>query len=131
MLNFAFIILACAAALGTFLALVFLRGELAAPPIVVAVHSRAKIFGLVHGGLGATGLIILLTALRAGAIHPAAGFAGFGQAAAWLFGIALLVGLAILALSHGRRGRASLLIAVHATLAISGIVVLMALVLSG
>ena len=54
------------------------------------------------------------------------GAAGFGRIAAWLLGIGLLVGLLILATA--RRGRVSILVAVHATLAISGIVVLMALV---
>jgi hypothetical protein len=130
MLNAVFALLALAAALGAFLALSFMREGKAVP---AAVPPRAGVcrLGLVHGGLGGIGLISLIVALRDGAVHPAAGVAGFGQVAAWLFGGALLFGLAILAMARAGRGRASILIAVHATLAIAGIVVLMAVVLAG
>lgn len=125
MLDLAFVLLLGAATLGSFLALGFLRVHDTVPAIIRALRPHARKLGLFHGGLGAVGLLVLVLALR-GAIHPVVGAAGFGRIAAWLFGIGLLVGLLILATA--RRGRASILVAVHATLAISGIVVLLALV---
>ena len=133
MLDAAFTLLACAASLGAFLALGFLREGDAAPPAARAPRPRLPRLGLVHAGLGGTGLLVLLAALHDHntAIHPAAGVAGFGSIAAALIGIALLFGLSILATARAGRGRASILIAVHATLAISGLVVLIALVSLG
>jgi hypothetical protein len=131
MLNAAFVLLTLAAAIGALLALRHLREGGASPAASGAARPRVRGLGLAHGGLGGTGLLFLLAALRGGAVHPAAGVAGFGQAAAWLLGVALLLGLSVLAMGRGGRGRTSILIAVHATLAISGIVVLMALVVLG
>lgn len=131
MLDVAFALLAFAASLGAFLALGFLREGDASRAVVSALRPRGGRLGLIHGGLGGTGLLFLLAALHGGAIHPAAGVAGFGRIAAWLIGIALLFGLAFLATVRAGRGGASVLIAIHATLAISGIVVLMALALLG
>ncbi|MDE2334716.1 MAG: hypothetical protein KGK10_09285 [Rhodospirillales bacterium] len=132
MLRIAFIVLACAAIVGGGLALGLLGPGGAAPPDrrgrTARLPSRGA--GLAHGALGATGFLVLLVALQEGA--PAGtGAAGFGRIAAWLFGAALLFGLAILGLAHRRRGRTAILVAAHATLAISGIVVLMARVFLG
>ncbi len=131
MLNVAFTLLLLAAVLGGFLALGFIRVGDTAPAVIRALRPYARGLGLVHGGVAAAGLLALIAALRDPAIHAAIGVAGFGLVAAWLFGIALAFGLVILATARRRRGRASLLVAVHATLAISGIVVLMARVLGG
>ena len=125
MLDLAFVVLLAAGMLGSFLALGFLRGGDTVPAMIRAMRPYVGQLALLHGSLGATGLLVLLLALR-GAVHPVVGAAGFGRIAAWLLGIGLLVGLLILATA--RRGRVSILVAVHATLAISGIVVLMALV---
>lgn len=134
MLNIAFILLLGAAALGGVLALGFLR-QASASPMAGSVAARTARrnggLGVVHGTLGAAGFLALLAALRAAGVHQAVGAAGFGRIAAWLVGIALLFGLAILVLARGRRGRVSILLGVHVTLAISGIVVLMGFVVLG
>ncbi len=133
MLQIAFILLACAAALGGLLALGLLRRGRVSPPVWRRPTRRRvrRGFGLLHGALGLAGLVVLLAALRTAGVPAGAGTAGFGRIAAWLLGLALLFGLAILALARGRRGPTAILVAVHATLAISGVVVLMALVLLG
>ncbi|MGH6716764.1 MAG: hypothetical protein ACREDC_11310 [Bradyrhizobium sp.] len=129
MLDVAFALLAFAASLGAFLAL--LHEGYASRAVVSALRPRGRGLGLIHGGLGGAGLLLLLGALYSGTIHPAAGVVGFGVIAAWLIGIALLFGLAILTTVRARRGNPSALIAIHAMLAISGIVVLMALIVLG
>jgi hypothetical protein len=129
MLNIAFGFVAVAASLGAYLALGFMREGRAAKPAAGGVPAGLRGLGLIHGSLGGAGLLVLVAALRAGEVRPAVGFAGFGQVAAWLLGIALLFGLVILGMAQARRGRVSLLLAAHATLAIAGVVVLLALVL--
>ncbi|MGH7093816.1 MAG: hypothetical protein ACREFB_09815, partial [Stellaceae bacterium] len=88
-------IAALAALLGAVLVLPFLRGKATrrAPWPVVAVH----------GAIGATGLAVLLLALRRGLPPSTTGTAGFGPAAALLLAIALLHGLAIAGASLLRR----------------------------
>ena len=76
---------------------------------------------LLHGGLGATGLILLLLVLCRGLPPSTMGTAGFGQAAAVLLSLALLLGLAI---ALFRLRPAGILVAVHAGLAIAGFVIL-------
>lgn len=128
MLDVAFALLAFAAALGAFLAL--LREGDALRAVAKALSRYGRGLGLIHGGLGGTGLLVLLAALYVGAIRPAAGVAGFDVIAAWLLGIAFIFGVSIL--TTLRAGRSpSALIAIHAALAISGVVVLMALVVLG
>jgi hypothetical protein len=129
MLNVAFGFLAIAASLGAYLAVGFMRAGRAGKPASGDVPAGLRGLGLIHGSLGGAGLLVLLAALRAGVVRPAVGFAGFGQVSAWLLGIALVLGLAILGMAQARRGRVSLLLAAHATLAIAGVVVLLALVL--
>ena len=131
MLHVAFALLLLAAVLGGFLALGFIHVNDTAPAVVRALRPHVRALGLVHGGVAAAGLLTLIAALRDPSIHAAIGVAGFGLAAAWLFGIALALGLVILATARRRRGRVSLLVAAHATLAVSGIVMLMARVLGG
>ena len=129
MLDVAFALLALAASLGAFL--VLLREGEALRAVVKALGPYGRGLGLIHGGLGGTGPLVLLAALYSGAIHPAAGVAGFGAIAAWLIGIAFIFGLSILTTVRAGRSSPSALIAIHAALAISGIVVLMALVVLG
>lgn len=122
-LEAAFYILCAAVALGGGLAIHFMRGkELRRPPWPVPA---------VHGVLGAAGLAVLLFVLRRGLPPSAEGTAGFGPAAAVLLGLALAAGLGIaLAACRGRRPP-GLLVAVHASLAIGGFVVLWTVVSLG
>lgn len=131
MLGFAFLVLLAAALLGALLALGFLRAGDDMPTFVAALRPHARGLGLVHGSLAGAGFLLLLAALKWADFNPPVGAQGFGRLAAWLVGAALLVGLAILTLGFARRGKASLLVALHAGIAISGVVVLMARVLLG
>jgi hypothetical protein len=117
-LMLAFYTLCAAAALGAGLAVPYLRGS-ASPPWPL---------GLVHGALGAAGLVALLFVLRHGLPPSAMGTAGFAPAAASLLAIALLLGLVI---GLKRRRPAGVLVAVHASVAIAGFVVLWTVVSLG
>ena len=119
MLIAAFIVLALAVLLGTVLAVLHLRGGAAAPwPI-----------GALHGLLGVSGLIVLILALRGPPRGLDQGVASFGAIGAALIALAALAGGGIL-VTHLRKGRrAGGLIGVHATLAVSGFVVLAAYLL--
>ncbi|HVY15266.1 MAG TPA: hypothetical protein VHB27_08565 [Rhodopila sp.] len=79
--------------------------------------------GMAHGLAGAVGLGLLLLALRGPARGAAEGTGSFGRIAAWLFGGALAVGLAVWA----RRRRGPMLtVLLHTALAVTGWVVLLA-----
>jgi hypothetical protein len=86
---------------------------------------------LVHGALGAAGLAVLLRVWQRGLPASAAGTAGFGPAAAALLGLALVLGLVIAYVAWHRNRPAGLLVAVHASLAIAGFVLLWTLVSLG
>ena len=116
MLNLAFWVLGGAALLGGALALPYLHSGWRRPPSQVR---------LLHGGLGALGLALLLLVLYRGLPPSTMGTAGFGQTAAVLFGLALVLGLAM-ALFRVRP--AGVLVAFHAGLAIGGFAVLWTLV---
>jgi hypothetical protein len=112
-----------AAAGGALLAIPFLRGKDArrAPwPVTLG-----------HGSLGAAGFGVLVAGLWRGVPASGMGTAGFGPGAAVLFGLALALGILIALASFGRRRPAAVLVAVHASLAIAGLVVLWALVSMG
>jgi hypothetical protein len=87
--------------------------------------------GVLHGVLGTIGFAGLLLALRGPTRGEAMGVAGFGQIAAILLGIALLAGVAVLVLRMRRRPIPGLVIGTHATIAVSGIVILAAYALVG
>lgn len=131
MLGFAFLVLLVAAVLGALLALGFLRAGEDMPAFVTALRPHARGLGLVHGSLAGAGFLLLLAALKWADLRPPVGAEGFGHLAAWLVGAALLVGLVILIGGYARRGKTALLLALHAGIAISGVVVLMARVLLG
>jgi len=122
MLQFAFILLLIAGTLGGGLAVWHLRPQVPSPPWLL---------GALHGALGAAGLGLLLLALRGPPRGMATGVAGFGMVAAVLLAVALVAGLAVLAARLRRRGIGGLFIAIHASLAIAGIVILAAYVLAG
>jgi Ca2+/H+ antiporter len=87
--------------------------------------------GASHGTLGVIGLILLLLALRGPPHGEAMGVGPFGRIAAVLIAMALLAGLAILVgrLRHCRVS--SLIIGAHATIAVTGVVILAAYALLG
>ena len=96
------------------LALLYLRGR------------RVRIAGFVHGLVGAAGLLLLVVALQGPRHGDATGVGSFGTMAAVLFGIALVLGVAI-TLSHRRAPRlAPVVIATHASVAIAGYVLFLA-----
>jgi len=75
----------------------------------------------VHGIVGAAGLIALLFTLRGPARGVAAGVGSFGTVSAVLFAAALLTGIALFALRHK-----GIVMAIHAGIAITGYVLLLA-----
>jgi hypothetical protein len=77
--------------------------------------------GIAHGVVGIVGLAVLLLALRGPARGVAAGVGSFGTLAAALFGGAVLTGVALLLLHRG-----GVVMAVHAGIAITGYVLLLA-----
>jgi hypothetical protein len=95
--------------------------------VLAALHLRSgavppkAAFGILHGLLGAVGFATLLLALRGPPRGAAMGVGSFGGIAAALLVLALLAGLVI-----RRRRSPGLLIGTHATIAISGIVILAA-----
>jgi hypothetical protein len=77
--------------------------------------------GIAHGGVGAVGLAILLFALRGPARGVDAGVGSFGFASAALFAGAVLMGIVLLLLR-----RKGVVMAIHAGIAITGYVLLLA-----
>ncbi len=124
MLTLATTLLSIAVALGCGLALWHLAaGE--------RRRSPPRLLGALHGLLGAGGLAALLVLLQGPPRGEAMGVGGFGVAGAVLFGAALVVGLAILALLRRSRTGAAAAIVVHASLAITGFVLFLAWVSIG
>lgn len=77
--------------------------------------------GIAHGTVGAAGLAVLLLALRGPARGVDAGVGSFGIVSAVLFAAALLTGIVLLTLR-----RKGLVMAIHAGIAITGYVLLLA-----
>jgi hypothetical protein len=120
MIDAAFYILSAALVIGAGLAIFYMRGAEAKPPHWIIL--------LAHGGLGAAGLIVLLASLRRGLPATGMGISGFGPAAAGLFALALALGLMLAGASWRNRRPAGALVGAHATCAIAGFVVLLALI---
>jgi hypothetical protein len=121
MLTLAFYVLSAAVLAGAVLAMLHLRATSPAqrPPWVS---------GAVHGVGGVIGLALLLIALRGPPRGVVNGTASFGLQAAVFLGGAIVTGIGIIVLAR-RRGRAtSLMMAVHALLAVTGYVLLAAYV---
>lgn len=120
MMDLAFGLLVAAGMFGGLLAVLYLRG-----PAVKPVHRAAP---LAHGAIGAGGLVLLILAVRYGAVTTGMGTAGFAPTAAGLIALALICGLVIgWTFWRGRRPGGGL-VGAHASLAIAGIVLLLALV---
>jgi hypothetical protein len=122
MLLFSFCLLLIAALVGSLLAALHLQAETARP---------GAMFGVLHGLLGAVGFAALLLALQGPARGAAMGVGSFGRVAATLLSVALLAGLLIVAMRLLARPIPGLVIGIHATIAVSGIVILAAYTLVG
>ena len=92
---------------------------------LLAVRWRPA-FGLLHGSIGAAALAALILTLGGPPRDVAMGVGSFGRIAAWLLAAALLVGLGIVAVRLRMRRVPTFVIGVHATIAITGIVMLAA-----
>ncbi len=119
MLDLAFWVLCAAVAIGGGLAIAYLRGPQATSP-----H---RLIAFAHGLLGGVSLVVLIAALRQGIPQTGPGLSGFGVIGAGLLALAFAFGLALF-LSGRRRRPAGALVGVHASVAIAGFVVLLALV---
>ncbi|MFZ0527746.1 MAG: hypothetical protein WA776_20965 [Xanthobacteraceae bacterium] len=118
MLTAAFIILTLAVALGAVLAVLHLRSNRSsAPPWPL---------GALHGILALAGLGCLALALRGPPRGVEQGTASFGLIAAVLFVLAALLGARLLAARIFKKPIGGGTIAIHATLAVSGFVILAA-----
>ena len=120
MLIAAFVILGFAVLLGAILSVLHLRSAI--PPWV---------FGGLHGLLGLGGLGCLLAALAGPSRGLGTGTAGFGEISAGLIAGAALLGGGILVQRLRKRRLPGALIGIHATLAVSGFVVLAAYIFVG
>lgn len=123
MLIIAFVILAVAVLLGTVLAVLHMQSE-----------GRASLPGplaALHGLLGIGGLGCLALALRGPPRGLGHAPASFGIMATALIAPAALLGLWFIVAQFRKRRPAGLLIGIHATLAVSGFVMLLAYVFAG
>ncbi|MGB7036326.1 MAG: hypothetical protein WBD71_12450 [Xanthobacteraceae bacterium] len=121
MLTLAFAVLVIAVLLGSVLFVMHLRND----PRSAA---RWRLAGL-HGLVGIGGLVCLLFALHNPSLQPDPGTAGFGGISLVLIALAALFGGGIFVARVANSRRAGALIGVHATIAISGFVILAAYVL--
>lgn len=87
---------------------------------------RVWLAGAAHGMLGLAGFAFLLAGLGGPARGTQTGTAGFGVIAAVLIGAGLALGLVLFAARLRRRSGAALLIGLHATLGVAGLVMLAA-----
>src|SRR5579872_2782657 len=118
-LQLAFWLLCAAVLMGSGLAIPYMRGAPGRPPWPISAA---------HGATGAFGLAMLLLVLWRGLPPSELGTGGFAPAAALLLALALAIGL-VFALH--RRRPAGVVVAVHASLAIAGFVVLWTVVSLG
>ena len=86
------------------------------------IEGLARLGSYAHGAVGASGVgLMALAAFRLGDDPN-----GFGRIAVWLLGLTLAAGLAVLATQLRRRKPSGLVVALHATLGVSGFVILVA-----
>jgi hypothetical protein len=123
MLIAAFVILGIGVLLGSLLAVVHLRAA--------GLATRTAALGAVHALIALGGFACLLVALRGPPRGLETGTAEFGVVAAVLMALAALLGAGFFALRLLKRRIASSLIGIHATLAVAGLVVLVAYLFAG
>ena len=95
--------------------------------ILVILHARAAApwwLGATHGLVGLAGVVVLTLALAGPPRGVTGGTTHFGAFAACLLGAAVLTGLGPLVARFKRRPMPSLVLGLHATFAIMGLVVL-------
>lgn len=119
MLGFSFGLLCAAAGIGAGLAIHYMRGP-AARPLPAGIAA-------LHAGLGAASLLLLLLTLRRGLPRGGMGTAGFGPGAAAFISLALALGLVLAHAAWRRRRPPAILVGTHASLAVAGLVLLLAL----
>jgi hypothetical protein len=115
MLNLSVLTVGLAAAVGLWLAILNLRASAGAMPVSLAA---------LHGVLAIIGFGVLIVALGGPPRGLSTGTASFGMIAAVALGLAACVGFAMLAVHLRRRRVPGAVVGIHATLAISGFVVL-------
>ena len=134
MMTVAFDFLITAALLGGYLAVGYLRGPDAGSPrarITRARITRAWMTRAIHGVIGAIGLVELIVALgRHRALAPM-GLGGFGAGAEILLGLALSLGLFVAAAGWRGHRSSGFLVGAHATAAIAGLTLVLAIVSLG
>jgi hypothetical protein len=139
MLAAAFIILGSAVVLGAVLAVLHLRSGTAGAPPQRPPHRPPDRppdrppwpFAALHGSLAVAGLACLALALRGPPRGLDHGTASFGVIAAVLLTLAALVGARLLTARVFNRPIAAATIGIHATLAVSGFVILAAYIFAG
>lgn len=122
MLIAAFLVLVVTVVLGTALAIVHLRGTTL---VVLPWPIRA-----LHGLFGIGGLSCLMLSLRGPPRGLDQGVAAFGAISAGLIALTALAGVGILFMHVVRKRRTGSLIGLHATLAVTGFVILTAYLLA-
>jgi len=122
MLNAALIVLLVAVLFGSWLAMLHFAGR--------SAERAPWPLALMHAGLALTGFALLAVTLRGPPRGADQGVAYFGIAAAGLLAVAAIVGAQIFVRFRLRKMSAGALVGVHAALAVSGVVILAAYVLS-
>jgi len=90
------------------------------------VQFRRPLIGIAHGLIGFAGLCLLILALQGPRRGDAMGVGSFGTVAAVLFGVALTFGPFVPLLMKRSAGFARVILAAHATIAITGFVLFLA-----
>ena len=122
MLLLAFALLLTTALFGGVLAALHLQTERRPP---------GPMYGALHGLIGIAGFFALLLALRGPPRGESMGVGGFGRVAAALLAIALILAIPIILVRLRNRRIPGLVIGAHATIAVSGVVILAAYTLVG
>jgi hypothetical protein len=95
---------------------------------IVSGPTRLRWPGLLHGALGIAAFAALLAGLGGPARGVASGASGFGVIAAIFVGVAVLLGLLLFSARMRRRPPSMLVVGLHASVAVGGLVMLAAYV---
>jgi hypothetical protein len=108
------------------LALLHLRSSPPRSPIARSPIARSPIVGVIHGLIGAAGFGLLIMTLQGPRRGDAMGVGSFGIFAAVLFGLGLAIGPCIPVLAKRTPRLAGVVIATHASLAVTAFVLFLA-----